>query len=215
MTFLNIRGKLLHRIILTASLIVVASFALFSTTIYVIERQDLEDNVTRTLATTGSSVASGTGNWFQGRLLLAEQAADAIGASKDTLALVLAGKTLGSEFLSVYLGEESGAFTVLPKAEIPEGFDPRKRPWYTNPAKAMSTQLTEPYLDNGTKKLVISAGVPVIAGGKLTGVFGGDFALDALVDRIRAANFGGIGQAFLVSSEGKILVHPDARARPA
>nr|WP_051228583.1 methyl-accepting chemotaxis protein [Pleomorphomonas oryzae] len=74
----------------------------------------------------------------------------------------------------------------------------------------MSAQLTEPYLDNGTKKLVISAGVPVTAGGKLTGVFGGDFALDALVDRIKASNFGGIGQAFLVSSDGKILVHPDA-----
>jgi methyl-accepting chemotaxis protein len=210
MTLLNIRGKLLHRIILTASLIVVASFALFSTTVYVIEKQDLEDNVARTLATAGASVASGTGNWFQGHLLLAEQAADAIGSSRNSLDLILTGKTLSSEFLSVYLGEESGAFTVLPKAEIPKGFDPRQRPWYTNPAKAMSTQLTEPYLDNGTKKLVISAGVPVMTGGKFAGVFGGDFALDALIERIKAANFGGIGQTFLVSSEGKILVHPDA-----
>ena len=87
MTLLNIRGKLLHRIILTASLIVVASFALFSTTIYVIERQDLEDNVARTLATAGASVASGTGNWFQGHLLLAEQAADAIGSSRNRQAV--------------------------------------------------------------------------------------------------------------------------------
>jgi methyl-accepting chemotaxis protein len=77
-------------------------------------------------------------------------------------------------------------------------------------AKAMSIQLTEPYLDLATNKVVISACVPVNANGKLIGVFGGDFSLDALIERIKAANFGGIGQAFLVSSDGKILVHPNA-----
>ncbi|WP_026791381.1 methyl-accepting chemotaxis protein [Pleomorphomonas oryzae] len=210
MTFLNTRGKLLHRIIFIASLIVIASFALFSTTIYVLERQDLEDNVARILATTGSSVASGTGNWFQGRLLIATQAADAIGTSKDVLGLVLAGKTMSAEFLSVYLGEENGAFTISPKADMPKDYDPRKRPWYMDTAKAMSVQLTEPYVDLATNKVVISACVPVNANGKLIGVFGGDFSLDALIERIKAANFGGIGQAFLVSAEGKILVHPDA-----
>lgn len=66
MSLLNVRSKLLHRIILTASLIVVASFAVFSATVYLLQRQDLQANVSRTLATTGSSVASGTGNWFQG-----------------------------------------------------------------------------------------------------------------------------------------------------
>ncbi|WP_370673694.1 methyl-accepting chemotaxis protein [Pleomorphomonas sp. PLEO] len=210
MNFLNTRSKILHRIILTASLIVVASFALFSATIYLLERQDLKDNVARNLAATGSSVASGTGNWFQGRLLIAGQAADAIGASKDMLGLVLAGKTMSAEFLSVYLGEENGAFTISPKADMPKDYDPRKRPWFIDTAKAMSTQLTEPYVDLATNKIVISACVPVSANGKLIGVFGGDFALDSLIERIKAANFGGIGQAFLVSSEGKILVHPDA-----
>jgi len=210
MNFLNAQGKLLHRIIFLASLIVVASFALFSTTIYVLERQDLRDNVARTLSTTGASVASGTGNWFQGRLLLATQAADSIGTSKDTLGLVLSGKTLSSEFLSVYLGEENGAFTISPKADMPADYDPRKRPWYIDTARSMSTQLTEPYIDMATNKVVISACVPVSANGKMIGVFGGDFALDALIDRIKASNFGGIGQAFLVSADGKILVHPEA-----
>ncbi|MCM5552468.1 methyl-accepting chemotaxis protein [Pleomorphomonas sp. NRK KF1] len=210
MPLLNTRGKLLHRIIFIASLIVIASFALFSTTIYVLERQDLRDNVARTLATTGASVASGTGNWFQGRLLIATQAADSIGGSKEVLGLVLSGKTLSSEFLSVYLGEENGAFTISPKAEMPADYDPRKRPWYIDTAKAMSTQLTEPYVDLATNKVVISACVPVSADGKMIGVFGGDFALDALIDRIKASNFGGIGQAFLVSADGKILVHPEA-----
>ncbi len=210
MTLINTRAKLLHRIVFIASLIVVTSFALFSTTIYVLERQDLRDNVARTLETTGASVASGTGNWFQGRLLIATQAADAIGASRDMLGVVLSGKTLSSEFLSVYLGEENGAFTISPKAEMPGDYDPRKRPWYIDTAKAMSTQLTEPYVDLATNKVVISACVPVSADGKMVGVFGGDFALDALIERIKASNFGGIGQAFLVSSDGKILVHPEA-----
>jgi len=41
------------------------------------------------------------------------------------------------------------------------------------------------------------------------GVVGGDLALDGLVELINSLNFGGMGYAFLVNEQGKILVHPD------
>ncbi len=60
--------------------------------------------------------------------------------------------------------------------------------------KSMSVVLTEPYVDMATGQTVISACVPVAPGGKLTGVFGGDFSLSALISQIKAANLGGIGR---------------------
>jgi hypothetical protein len=40
-------------------------------------------------------------------------------------------------------------------------------------------------------------------------VVGGDLSLQTLVDTLNALDFGGMGYAFLVSADGKILVHPD------
>ncbi len=202
-------GKLLRRIILAASVMIVVTFAIFSTAIYLFERRDLEANVARDLVNTGSAVAASTGAWFDGRLLLARQAADALTATPASLDATLSAKTLTSQFLSVYLGDETGAFTIVPKTDMPAGYDPRKRGWYMDTVKSMSVVLTEPYVDLATGQTVISACVPVAPDGKLAGVFGGDFALTALINQIKAANFGGIGQAFVVSADGKILIHPD------
>jgi methyl-accepting chemotaxis protein len=40
-------------------------------------------------------------------------------------------------------------------------------------------------------------------------VVGGDLSLQTITDTINALNFNGMGYAFLISGDGKILVHPD------
>jgi methyl-accepting chemotaxis protein len=204
------QGKLLRRIVTVASLVVVVCFAAFTTAIYTLQSRQLRANVETVVTTTGAGLATGIGNWFRGHMLLVGEAADTLAAAPDSLAATLAGKTLSTEFLSTYLGEETGKFTIYPKADMPEGYDPRKRPWYQDAAKAGSLILTEPYLDLATKSQVISACLPVMGDGKMIGVYGGDFALDRLIDLVKATDFGGIGEAFLVSADGKILIHPDA-----
>ncbi|SOC94183.1 methyl-accepting chemotaxis protein [Rhizobium sp. AN5] len=47
--------------------------------------------------------------------------------------------------------------------------------------------------------------------GKLAGVTGSDFSLDSLVTMIKSVDAGKDGYAFLVSKDGKILMHPDAK----
>lgn len=71
---------------------------------------------------------------------------------------------------------------------------------------AQGTILTEPYIDMATNKMVIGIISKVSAN---VGVVGGDLALDGLVQIINSLNFGGMGYAFLVNDQGKILVHPD------
>lgn len=79
------------------------------------------------------------------------------------------------------------------------------RPWFKQAVSAGATTLTEPFVDASTGNLAISIATPA----KGVGVVGGDLSLTALVKIINSLDFGGIGYAFLVSSDGKILEHPD------
>ena len=89
------------------------------------------------------------------------------------------------------------------------GAHPRVRPWYKGAQSSNGSTLTEPYIDAATGKLIISIATPSTQGTQSIGVVGGDLSLQTLVDNIGALNFGGMGYAFLVSADGKVLVHPD------
>ena len=99
--------------------------------------------------------------------------------------------------------------TRIPDAKMPEGYDPRKRGWYKDTVKADASLLTDPYVDSATQKLVISATAPVKRDGKLIGVAGTDFPLNALLGMIGSVDLGGMGSAFLVNKSGTVLVHPN------
>ena len=98
---------------------------------------------------------------------------------------------------------------MRPEDQMPADYDPRTRPWYKDAIAAGGTTLTEPYVDAATNELIITAATPANAGGQTLGVVGGDLSLKVLVDIINALDFDGMGYAFLVSGDGKILVHPD------
>lgn len=63
-------------------------------------------------------------------------------------------------------------------------------------------------MDAGTEQLVISIATPV----ENTGVAGGDLSLTTLTQMLDNLDVDGMGYAFLVSADGKILVHPDRHA---
>jgi methyl-accepting chemotaxis protein len=59
-------------------------------------------------------------------------------------------------------------------------------------------------VDAATGGLIITIATPA----QSAGVVGGDLSLQTLVNIINSLDFNGIGYAFLVSADGKILVHP-------
>jgi methyl-accepting chemotaxis protein len=92
---------------------------------------------------------------------------------------------------------------------MPDGYDPRQRPWYTAAVAAGKPMLTPPYLA-AVGGLVVTIAMPVKSNGELVGVVGGDLSLATLVDIINAVDFGGIGHAFLVDRDGQMIVSPDS-----
>ena len=196
-----------HKILLAASLVVIAAFSLFTLYNDYLQRNAIREDLESYLHEMGNVTASNIQNWLSGRILLVESTAQSISndSEPDRVVKLLEQKALTSSFAFTYLGTESGGFTMRPDEQMPADYDPRTRPWYKDALAAGGTTLTEPYVDAATGELIITIATPA----RPAGVVGGYLSLQTLVNIINALNFDGIGYAFLVSADGKVLVHPD------
>lgn len=199
--------KFSHKILLAASLVVIAAFTLFSLYNDYLQRNAIRADLEQEFDNLGQITASNIQNWLSGRILLVESVAQSIDSDtdQDSLIRVLEKKALTSTFVFIYLGASDGRFTMRPDDEMPAGFDPRTRPWYKGALAAGGSTLTEPYLDAATGNLILTIATP--AGS--SGVVGGDLSLETLVQIINSIDLKGLGYAFLVSADGRVLVHPN------
>lgn len=203
--------KFSHKILLAASLVVIAAFTLFTLYNDYLQRNAIREDLEGYLHEMGEVTASNIQNWLSGRILLVESTAETIASDSEPGKVVslLERKSLTSTFNYTYLGTEDGSFTMRPDDQMPEGYDPRTRPWYKDAVAAGGSTLTEPYVDAASGKLIITIATPARQGSSSVGVVGGDLSLETLVKIINSLDFDGIGYAFLVSADGKVLVHPD------
>ncbi|POA20184.1 chemotaxis protein [Pseudomonas sp. FW300-N1A1] len=200
-----------HKILLAAALIVIAAFATFTLYNDYLQRNAIRQDLDSYLHEMGDVTASNIQTWLTGRILLVENLAQniAIDAEDTQVAALLEQKALTSTFMASYLGDAGGSFTIRPDVKMPDGFDPRVRPWYKGAENSPMATLTEPYVDAATGQTIISIATASKKAGKSVGVVGGDLSLQTLIDNLKALDFDGMGYAFLVSADGKILVHPD------
>ncbi|WP_420902842.1 methyl-accepting chemotaxis protein [Pseudomonas mediterranea] len=82
-------------------------------------------------------------------------------------------------------------------------------PWYKGAESSATATLTEPYIDAASGGLIISIASASRNNGQSVGVVGGDLSLQTIIDNLKTVDFDGMGYAYLVSADGKILVHPD------
>ena len=202
--------KFSHKILLAASGVVVLAFALFTLYNDYLQRNTIQQNLDASVQQAGALTASSVQNWLSGRILVLENLAQNVahqGANADFPGLVDQ-PAFTSNFQFTYVGQVNGVFTQRPDAKMPEGYDPRQRPWYKQAVAADKTMLTPPYLA-AVGGLVVTIAMPVKKHGELLGVVGGDLSLATLVNIINSVDFGGIGHAFLVSADGQVIVSPD------
>ncbi|RON68789.1 chemotaxis protein [Pseudomonas fluorescens] len=200
-----------HKILIAASLVVIFAFFLFTLHNDYLQRNAIRKNMENHLQEMGDVTASNIQSWITGRILLVENATQSITreTSEEALGNQLEHKTLAATFASTYLGGVDGSFTTRPPDHIPVGYDPRERDWYKDVVNRNTTILTEPYIDALTNETVVTIASPVRQDGKFLGVLGGDLSLKSLIKTLNTLNFNGMGYAFLVNADGKILVHPN------
>jgi len=204
--------KFRHKILLSACGVVVLAFALFTLYNDYLQRNTIRQNIEASVQQSGALTASSVQNWMSGRILVLENLAQDIGqqGAGNTLAGLIEQPSYTRNFLFTYLGQANGVFTQRPDTQMPAGYDPRQRPWYSAAASAGQTVLTAPY-QGAVGGLMVTIATPVKrkGNGELIGVVGGDVTLDTLVEIINSVDFGGIGHAFLADANGQVIVSPN------
>lgn len=116
-----------------------------------------------------------------------------------------------SDLMYTYIGSSTGKMFIVPETSLPEGFDPRTRPWYQQAVDADALIWTAPYADASTGEIVVSAAKPVKSDtGELLGVVAIDLKLNTLTEKLKTIKIGKGGVIYMTDKDGVTIAHPDA-----
>lgn len=116
------------------------------------------------------------------------------------------------DVMNVYMGTSTMEMYITPAQELPEGYDPTGRGWYTQAVTEGTAIWTAPYADAASGTMVITAAIPVYAPGstsQIVGVMGIDMTLDYFNTLISGIDIAESGEAFILNDEGLIFAHED------
>jgi len=114
------------------------------------------------------------------------------------------------DVLYTYYATVNKDFLIAPHTELPEGYNPTQRPWYTKAVESKSFNWTEVYTDAFSGESIISASMPVYDNnGELIGVIGMDLVLDPFFEELMNIKVGNTGYLTLIDSTGYTLMHPN------
>lgn len=114
---------------------------------------------------------------------------------------------------NAYIGTVNGVFMVLPKQDVPAGYDPRQRPWYKDAiSKQEQIILTDPYEDSlkkGTFMVTFAKTVKDSSSGEMVGVSAIDIKLDDISKMVQEKKVGEKGYIVLFDKNGTVIGSKD------
>lgn len=201
-----------QKIVITASLVTIAAFAAFALFNDFRQRVAMQADLDASLREVGGLAASNIKSWLDGRIQLVETLGQQVtisGTDVQTLSKSVGLPVYGTNFQLTFFGGQDGLMYSVPTGNRAADYDPRVRGWYKAAQAANASIVTEPYIAASSGKLVITVATPVRVGNQLAGVAAADMGLDVVTDVINSLQVKGSGHAFLVTGEGKVLVHPN------
>ena len=105
---------------------------------------------------------------------------------------------------------DSDGFYLANQWAVPQDYDPRLRPWYREGKLAMTTAVTNPYLNvEADPWMEVAIVAPIIRNGRFIGLAGDHIPLDEVTQTITRMDMGHDGYGFLVDRQNRIIVHQD------
>lgn len=109
-----------------------------------------------------------------------------------------------------WIASEEAQFYLDSLGNIPdESYDVRKRPWYKVAMEADGVAFTEPYIEWGTKKTVISSILALEEDKSVYGFVVVDIMLDSIPLIIESMELSPEDKTFIITSEGRYMYHDD------
>lgn len=204
--------SLFKKIFIASSLtLILLSTILTVVAIYNINQQT-QISIKENLLQVGKINSSRLSDWLavkrDGMASLAKAVTDKT-ASEDVMELIFTVQA-ASGIPRTYYGTESGDMYRPEGFNTVAGYDPRKRVWYQNAIVADGVITTSPFISATSGALVVSVAKKVEKDGRTIGAVGGSINLNYMLETIQNLHVPGDGFAFIVSHEGKVIVHPNA-----
>lgn len=115
------------------------------------------------------------------------------------------------EIINLYRVDDTDGSTVIyPEADL-EGRDGSEREWYIASKEAEDGEIvwSEPYLDEATNQMVVTASQAFYKNGKLAGAHGADILVDSLIDMTKTNEDDDTTYRMIVSQNDNYILHPD------
>ncbi|MBM7615190.1 methyl-accepting chemotaxis protein [Alkaliphilus hydrothermalis] len=113
--------------------------------------------------------------------------------------------------INSYIGTEKAGMYIYPHTDLPEGWDPRTRPWYSAAMKNKGkVAWSEPYVDTASGQITLTAAKSIEYNGGTVGVLAFDVDLNMITQKMAEVKLGEEGYLALATGDGTVLVHPMA-----
>ncbi|WP_426397213.1 methyl-accepting chemotaxis protein [Ralstonia sp. R-29] len=195
------------RILLTCVAIVVGALTFAGGLNYLVTRSYNDASIQQNLQSVARGHIAGIDDWIASKSQMMVALQDTA-LSADPIPVLKTVRDAGG-FINVYVGYADKSYKFSNPEGIPPTYDPTARPWYKQAVDAGKPVVTPPYVSASTGKLVVTFAVPVMQGGSLKGVIGGDVAMDSVIANVKAIHPTPASFGFIVNAAGKIVAHPD------
>ena len=172
-----------------------------------VTRQDNQQSQRDMLASTSASHSLAIADWVSSKTTIINSL-QGVALSDDPVPMFKQLAQAGG-FINVYVGYASKTAKFSNPDGVPADYDPTVRPWYQQAVNEDRAIVTAPYVDTGTKKLVVTFAVPVKENGELKAVLAGDVAMDSVVANVRGIHPTPASSGLLLNSDGSVIAAND------
>lgn len=202
--FRSLKGKMI-----AFMLIVIATISsLLCGVAYWKMREAMTESIYNQIDQAAEAKVSFVTEWVASRQTVVASALGGFG--QDALKPFLDQAQVAGALDDMYIGQPDKTMTQFTGATlVPPGYDPTGRPWYVAAVASQEAIASPPYIDASTKLPIITFAKARRENGSVVAVAGGDVRLTRIVDEVVSAKLPGDGYAFLITSEGQVIAHPN------
>lgn len=198
--------SLKHKILLSVTLALTLVIALLSWRSYSAQKAILLQDAQEQTERLGIQQAERIRDWLSARRDVIQAMAGKISAQPLT---VLQQAQNSGRFQLTYFGQADGVMHDADPTIDRSQYDPRSRPWYQEASQQGKMITTKPYLGVAAEGTILTIAQPVNTG-LISGVVGGDLAINAIVEDISKMVLPADGFAILMHKDGTVIAYKDA-----